>query len=49
MYNLVMLHVCCSVGVTDMFEVHILIDEIQLRESCCDFKEQMLVLSENRF
>lgn len=46
-YNAVLLHTCGSFGVTEVFEVHIFIDEIQLCESCCDVNEDMSMLSRN--
>ena len=45
MYNPILLHTCCSVDVTDVFEVHILIDEIHLRESCCESLARILARS----
>ena len=49
MSNPVLLHTCCSVDVTDVSEVHILIDEIHLRESCCDVSEDLSMISRHCF
>ena len=40
-YNSVLRHTCCSVDVTDVFEVHTLIDDFHLRECCCDVSEEL--------
>ena len=48
-YHPVLRHTCCSVDVTDVFEVHILIDEFHLRESCCDVSEELPTFSRHCF
>ena len=48
-YNPVLLRTCCSVDATDVSEVRILMDEIHLRESCCDVSEDLSMISRHFF